>query len=91
MKVTFAMPAACYERLLQNIPQESPTYELFQRIVLPDRRRRARFGGTSNCVLLQCSRDEVMPVIGAARQHCPEAVAQIEDVLWQSPPKAHSR
>jgi hypothetical protein len=32
-----------------------------------------------------------MPVIGAARQHCPEAVAQIEDVLWQSPPKAHSR
>ena len=79
------MPAASYERLLQNVPQESPMYTLLQRIVLPDRRRRARFGGTLNCALLQCSREEIMPVIGAARQHCPEAVAAIEDVLWVKP------
>src|SRR3954464_32999 len=55
MKVAFTLPAASYERLLQNIPQESATCTLLQRIVLPDRRRRARFGGTFNCVLLQCS------------------------------------
>jgi hypothetical protein len=91
MKVAFTMPVASYERLLQNIPQASATYTLLQRIVLPERRHRARFAGTFNCVLLQCSREEIIPIIGAAKQHCPEAVVEIEDVLWQSPPRAQSR
>ena len=61
-------------------------YTLLKRVASPDRRRQARLGSV-NVVLLRCSREEVVPVLAAARQHCPEEIQEIERALWQASPK----
>jgi hypothetical protein len=30
------------------------------------------------CVIIECSRDQALVLLDAAKQHCPEAVADIE-------------
>ena len=58
-------------------------YKLLQQVVSLDRRRRkAHVGGGFKVVLLRCCHEEVFPIISAARQHCPEAVAELEEALW---------
>ena len=88
MQVTFTIAAASYERMLQNVLEASPVYTLLKRVVSADRRRKRRLGAF-NVVLLRCSREEVVPILAAAKQHCPQEIQEIERALWQGSPKGH--
>ena len=81
MRMTIKLAADSYERLLHKISEESPVYKLLKRIIFPDRRRKARLGEMFKGVLLRSSREEVLLILGAVRQHCPEAVGEFENAL----------
>jgi hypothetical protein len=86
MQVTIRISTATYEKLLRNIPQESTAYAILRRIVSAEVKNRLNAGPseTFNGVVLRCTHEEVLPMLGAAKQHCPTAVQEIEGALWPS-------
>jgi hypothetical protein len=84
MQITIRISAATYEKLLDSIPQESTAYTILRRIVPSDANNRANTGLTDdfNGVVFRCTHEEVLPMLGAAKQHCPAAVKEIESALW---------
>jgi hypothetical protein len=76
MVVTIGLARANYEQLLHNLAPESPAYTVLRRC--PELYRWGRETPLFKCVIIECNRDEAIVLLEAAKQHSPEAVAEIE-------------
>jgi hypothetical protein len=76
MLVIIGLARADYEQLLRNVPPEAPAFNVLGRC--PELTRWGREGPLFKCVILECDLDETSVLLDAAKQHCPEAVADIE-------------
>jgi hypothetical protein len=76
MEVTIGFARAHYEKLLHDVPAETPAYTILHGSVELDRWADGK--PFSMCVIIECNRDEATALLQAAKQHCPEAVADIE-------------
>jgi hypothetical protein len=76
MEVTIGLARADYEKLLHDLPRESPAYSILHRF--PGLDRSADETPFSMCVIVDCKNpDEAITVLKAARQHCPRAIPDI--------------
>ena len=75
MEVLIGLARTDFERLLQVSP-DSPSYRIFQRY--PELDRWASEKPFSLCVVIECTREEAMLLLKAAKQHCPSALRAIE-------------
>lgn len=76
MVVVIGLARAYYEQLVHHIPPDAPASSVLRRC--PELYRWGREEPLFKCVILECSRDEALVLLDAAKQHCPEAVADIE-------------
>jgi hypothetical protein len=76
MVVTIGLARAHYEQLLHNLAPESPAYTVLRRC--PELYRSGRETPLFKCVIIECNRDEAIVLLEAAKQHCAEAVADID-------------
>ena len=76
MEVTIGFARADFERLLHEVSPESPSYTILRRC--PELYRWASEKPFSMCVVVECNQEEAMQLLEAAKQHCPQAVADIE-------------
>jgi hypothetical protein len=76
MKITIGLARADYEQLLQNILPEASAYTVLRKC--PELARWSHESPLFKCVIIECSRDEAIVLLEAAKQHCAEAVADIE-------------
>jgi hypothetical protein len=76
MEVTIGFARADFERLLHEVSPESPSYTILRRC--PELDRWASEKPFSMCVVVECNQEEAMQLLEAAKQHCPQAVADIE-------------
>ena len=76
MIVTIGLARANYEQLLRNLGAESPAFTVLRRC--PELYRWGRETPLFKCVIIECTRDEALVLLEAAKEHCAEAVADIE-------------
>jgi hypothetical protein len=76
MVVIIGLARADYEQLLHNLVPESSAFTVLRRC--PELYRWGRETPLFKCVIIECNRDEAIVLLEAAKQHCPEAVADIE-------------
>ena len=76
MIVVIGLARADYEQLLHKVPPEVPAFTVLRRC--PELYRWGREEPLFKCVIIECSRNEALVLLDAAKQHCPEAVADIE-------------
>ena len=76
MVVIIGLARANYEQLLHNLAPESPASTVLRHC--PELYRWGRETPLFKCVVIECSRDEAVVLLEAAKQHCLEAVADIE-------------
>ena len=76
MNVTIGLARADYEQLLQRILPGAPAYKVLRKCPELDRWSHER--PLFKCVIIECTRDEAIMLLEAAKQHCKEAVADIE-------------
>ena len=76
MHVIIGLARADYEGLLNNVPPEAPAFMVLRRC--PELSRWGREGPLFKCVIIECNPDEATLLLEAAKQHCPEAVPNIE-------------
>jgi hypothetical protein len=76
MVVVIGLARADYEQLLHKIPAEAPALTVLRRC--PELYRWGRKTPLFKCVIIECNRDEAIVLLEAAKQHCPEAAADIE-------------
>ena len=76
MLVIIGLARADYEQLLHNVPREAPAFNVLRRC--PELARWGREGPLFKCVIIECTPDEATLLLEAGKQHCPEAVANIE-------------
>jgi hypothetical protein len=76
MVITIGLVRANYEQLLHNLAPESPALIVLSRC--PELYRWGRDTPLFKCVIIECNRDEAIVLLDAAKEHCAEAVADIE-------------
>ena len=76
MQVIIGLARADYEELLHKVPPEAPAFTVLRRC--PELSRWGREGPLFKCVIIECDPDEATLLLEAAKQHCPEAVPNIE-------------
>ena len=76
MVVVIGLARADYEQLLHKVPAESPAFPVLHRC--PELYRWGRDTPLFKCVIIECDRDEAIVLLEAAKQHCREAIADIE-------------
>jgi hypothetical protein len=76
MLVTIGLARANYEQLLHNLPPEAPAFTVLRRC--PELYRWGCEAPLFKCVIIECNQDEAIVLLEAAKQHCAEAVADIE-------------
>jgi hypothetical protein len=76
MKITIGLARADYDQLLQNVPPEAAAFAVLRRC--PELARWGREEPLFKCVIIECNPDEATLLLQAAKQHCPEAVPNIE-------------
>ena len=76
MIVVIGLARADYEQLLHNVSPEAPAFSVLRRC--PELDRWGREEPLFKCVIIECSRDDALVLLDAAKQHCPEAAADIE-------------
>ena len=76
MLVTIGLARADYEQLLHNVAPGAPAFHVLRRC--PELYRWGREEPLFKCVIIECDLDEASVLLDAAKQHCPEAVADIE-------------
>ena len=76
MEILIGLARPNYERLLHKVPSQTALYDLLRR--LPDRDRWSTDKPHSMCVVFECNREEAMTLLEAAKQHCPQALPEIE-------------
>ena len=76
MIVTIGLDRHDYEQLLQNLPPESPAFTVLSRC--PELYRWGREAPLFKCVIIECSQDEAIVLLEAAKQSCEQAVVDIE-------------
>ena len=74
--VTIGLVRADYEQLLHNLPPGTPAFAVLRRC--PELYRWGREEPLFKCVIIECDRDGATVLLEAAKQHCPEAIADIE-------------
>ena len=76
MVVTIGLRRDNYEQLLHNLAPESPAFPVLRRC--PELSRWRCETPLFKCVIIECDQDEAILLLEAAKQHCAEAVADIE-------------
>ena len=76
MLVTIGLARGDYAQLLHNVPPEEPAFDILHRC--PELDRWGREEPLFKCVIIECNPDEATLLLEAAKQHCPEAVPNIE-------------
>jgi hypothetical protein len=76
MQVIIGLARADYEQLLHNVPTEAPAFNVLRRC--PELARWGREEPLFKCVIIECNQDEAIVLLEAAKQHCAEAVADVE-------------
>ena len=76
MEILIGLARSDYERLLHKVPSQSAMYTLLRRF--SDRDRWSSDKPHSMCVVFECNRDEALTLLEAAKQHCPQALPEIE-------------
>ena len=76
MVVTIGLAHADYEQLLRSVLPETPVYAVLHKC--PELDRWSHEKPLFNCVIIECNPDEATLLLEAAKQHCPEAVPDIE-------------
>jgi hypothetical protein len=76
MKITIGLARADYEQLLQNIMPEASAYTVLRKC--PELARWSHERPLFKCVILECTEDEAIVLLEAAKEHCPQAVRDIE-------------
>ena len=76
MLVIIGLARADYTQLLHNIPPGAAAFDVLRRC--PELARWGREERQFKCVIIECNPDEATLLLEAAKQHCPEAVPNIE-------------
>lgn len=76
MIVTIGLARLNYEQLLHNLPPESLALRVLSRC--PELHRWGREAPLFKCVIIECNQDEAILLLEAAKQHCEQAVDDIE-------------
>jgi hypothetical protein len=76
MNVTIGLARADYEQLLRTVLPEAPVYTVLHKC--PELYRWGRETPLFKCVIIECNPDEAIMLLEAAKQHCPQAVLDIE-------------
>ena len=76
MVVVIGLARADYEQLLEKVPSEAPAFAVLRRC--PELSRWGREEPLFKCVIIECTRDEAIVLLEAAKEDCPQAVADIE-------------
>jgi hypothetical protein len=76
MVVTIGLARKDYEQLLHNIRPEAPVYTVLHKC--PELDRWSHEKPLFNCVIIECNPDEAIVLLEAAKQHCPQAVPDVE-------------
>lgn len=76
MLVIIGIARTDYQQLLHNVPPQAPASNVLRRC--PELYRWGREEPLFKCVILECNPCEATLVLEAAKQHCPEAVPDIE-------------
>ena len=76
MLVFVGLARADYEQLVHNVPAEAPAFTVLRRC--PELYRWGCEEPLFKCVIIECDADEARLLSEAAKQHCPEAVPDIE-------------
>jgi hypothetical protein len=77
MVVMIGLQRGNYETMLHDVSPESPAHTILHRSSV-ELDRRADEEPFSQCVVIECSQEEAMALVDAAKQHCPEALPDIE-------------
>jgi hypothetical protein len=76
MLVIIGLARAHYEQLVHNVHPEAPAFTVLRRC--PELHRYGREEPLFKCVIIECNPDQATLLLEAAKQHCPEAVPDIE-------------
>ena len=76
MLLIIGLECSDYEQLLHNVPPEAPAFNVLRRC--PELVRWGREEPLFKCVIIECNPEEATRLLEAAKQHCPEAVPDIE-------------
>lgn len=76
MLVIIGIARSDYQQLLHNVPPEAPACNVLRRC--PELYRWGREEPLFKCVIIECNAYEATLLLEAAKQHCPEAVPDIE-------------
>jgi hypothetical protein len=76
MIVTIGLASADYEQLLHSVRPEAPAYTVLHKC--PELDRWSQKKPLFKCVIIQCNPDEAIVLLEAAKEHCPQAVPDIE-------------
>ena len=75
MLVIIGLARTDYDQLLQNVRPEAPAFMVLRRC--PELARWGREEPLFKCVIIECNPEATL-LLEAAKQHCPEAVPNIE-------------
>jgi hypothetical protein len=76
MNVTIGLARADYEQLLHKVLPEAPVYTVLHKC--PELHRWSHERPLFNCVIIECNLEEAIMLLEAAKQHCPQAVPDVE-------------
>jgi hypothetical protein len=76
MVVTIGLARANYEQLVRNLAPGFAAFNVLRRC--PELYRWGQKTPLFKCVVIECNRDEAIVLLEAAKEHCPEAVADVE-------------
>jgi hypothetical protein len=76
MLVIIGLARADYEQLRNSVPTEAPAFPVLRRC--PELYRWGREEPLFKCVIIECTREEANVLLEAAKEDCPQAVADIE-------------
>ena len=76
MVVTIGLARADYEQLLHKVLPEASVYTVLHKC--PELQRWSHERPLFKCVVIECNPDEAILLLEAAKQHCPQAVPDVE-------------
>ena len=76
MLVIIGLARAHYEQLVHNVHPEAPAFTVLRRC--PEFHRYGREEPLFKCVIIECNPDQATLLLEAAKQHCEQAVDDIE-------------
>ena len=76
MVVTIGLARADYEQLLHKVLPEASVYTVLHKC--PELYRWSHEKPLFKCVIIECYLDEAILLLEAAKQHCPQALPDIE-------------